>query len=51
VLPKGSGAINEPGLAFYDRLIEALLAAEIEPWLCLYHWGSSVESVGNVWLR
>jgi beta-glucosidase len=38
VLPKGSGAINEPGLAFYDRLIEALLAAEIEPWLCLYHW-------------
>jgi beta-glucosidase len=38
VLPKGSGAINEPGLAFYDRLIDALLAAEIEPWLCLYHW-------------
>jgi len=38
VLPDGSGARNERGLAFYDRLIDALLAARIEPWLCLYHW-------------
>ena len=38
VLPHGRGAANEPGLAFYDRLIDALLAADIEPWLCLYHW-------------
>jgi beta-glucosidase len=38
VLPSGRGATNEPGLAFYDRLIDALLAARIEPWLCLYHW-------------
>ncbi len=38
VLPKGRGAVNEAGLAFYDRLIDALLAAGIEPWLCLYHW-------------
>lgn len=38
VLPQGRGAVNEPGLAFYDRLIDALLEAEIEPWLCLYHW-------------
>jgi beta-glucosidase len=38
VLPQGRGAVNEPGLAFYDRLIDALLAADIEPWLCLYHW-------------
>jgi len=38
VLPKGRGAINEAGLAFYDRLIDSLLAAGIEPWLCLYHW-------------
>jgi beta-glucosidase len=38
VLPKGRGAVNEAGLAFYDRLIDVLLAAEIEPWLCLYHW-------------
>jgi beta-glucosidase len=38
VLPTGRGNSNEPGLAFYDRLIDALLAAGIEPWLCLYHW-------------
>jgi beta-glucosidase len=38
ILPRGRGATNEPGLAFYDRLIDALLAADIEPWICLYHW-------------
>jgi beta-glucosidase len=38
ILPNGRGAVNEKGLAFYDRLIDALLAAGIEPWLCLYHW-------------
>ncbi|MCL2714764.1 MAG: GH1 family beta-glucosidase [Alphaproteobacteria bacterium] len=38
VLPQGRGAANEAGLAFYDRLIDGLLEAGIEPWLCLYHW-------------
>jgi beta-glucosidase len=38
VLPLGRGSPNEPGLAFYDRLIDAVLGAGIEPWLCLYHW-------------
>jgi len=38
LLPQGSGPPNEPGLAFYDRLIDGLLEAGIEPWLCLYHW-------------
>lgn len=38
VLPHGRGVANEPGLAFYDRLIDELLQAGIEPWLCLYHW-------------
>jgi beta-glucosidase len=38
VLPAGRGAVNETGLAFYDRLVDALLGAGIEPWLCLYHW-------------
>ncbi len=38
VLPTGRGRVNETGLDFYDRLIDGLLAAKIEPWLCLYHW-------------
>jgi beta-glucosidase len=38
VLPRGRGAVNDKGLDFYDRLIDALLEAGIEPWLCLYHW-------------
>lgn len=38
LLPDGRGQVNEPGVAFYDRLIDELLAARIEPWLCLYHW-------------
>ncbi len=38
VMPAGRGATNEAGLAFYDRLLDALIAAGIEPWLCLYHW-------------
>lgn len=38
ILPTGSGKPNEAGLAFYDKLIDGLLAAGIEPWLCLYHW-------------
>jgi beta-glucosidase len=38
VIPDGRGAPNEAGLAFYDRLLDALVGAGIEPWLCLYHW-------------
>jgi beta-glucosidase len=38
VIPDGHGAPNEKGLAFYDRLIDALLAANIQPWVTLNHW-------------
>lgn len=38
LLPTGRGHFNEPGAAFYDRLIDGLLEAGIEPWLCMYHW-------------
>lgn len=38
VFPNGSGAANLAGLGFYERLIEALLAAGIEPFCTLYHW-------------
>lgn len=38
VLPRGRGTVNQAGVDFYDRLIDAVLEAGIEPWLCLYHW-------------
>jgi len=38
VMPEGKGKVNEKGLEFYDRLIDALLAAGVEPWLTLFHW-------------
>jgi beta-glucosidase len=38
VLPAGSGAPNEKGLEFYDRLVDALLANGIRPFVTLYHW-------------
>lgn len=38
VLPEGVGRVNEKGIAFYDRLIDALLEAGIEPYLTLHHW-------------
>jgi beta-glucosidase len=38
VQPDGTGAANEPGLAFYDRLVDALLAAGIQPLVNLFHW-------------
>ena len=31
-------AVNPAGLAFYDRLVDALLEAGIRPWPTLYHW-------------
>jgi len=38
LFPSGTGARNERGFAYYDRLIDALIARGIEPWVTLYHW-------------
>jgi beta-glucosidase len=38
IQPTGSGAVNGPGLDFYDRLTDALLAEGISPMPTLYHW-------------
>lgn len=38
ILPEGVGSINPAGLDFYDRLVDELLAAGIQPWLTLFHW-------------
>jgi len=38
VLPEGTGALNEAGLAFYDRLVDLLLEHGVRPFVTLYHW-------------
>jgi len=38
VQPAGSGPADPAGLDFYDRLVDALLEAGVEPWPTLYHW-------------
>jgi beta-glucosidase len=38
VIPDGVGRINAAGLAYYDRLVDALLEADIRPLVTLYHW-------------
>jgi len=38
VFPEGFGRPNEKGLAYYDRLVDELLANRIEPWLTFFHW-------------
>ena len=38
ILPEGRGRVNPAGLAFYDRLVDRLLASSIQPFVTLYHW-------------
>ncbi|KAB2349559.1 GH1 family beta-glucosidase [Actinomadura rudentiformis] len=38
VQPSGAGKLNQAGIDFYQRLVDALLEAGIEPWPTLYHW-------------
>ncbi len=37
VMPDGK-TVNEAGLDFYDRLVDATLARGLQPFLTLYHW-------------
>jgi len=38
IIPSGTGAINQAGIDFYDRLIDTLLDKNITPWITLFHW-------------
>lgn len=38
IQPTGRGAPNARGVAFYDRLVDKLLAVGIRPFPTLYHW-------------
>jgi len=49
VIPEGTGAVNEAGLEFYDRLIDGLLERGISPTATLFHWDtpSTLEQAGG----
>ncbi len=38
LFPRGTGALNQKGMDFYSRLVDELLAANIQPFCTLYHW-------------
>jgi hypothetical protein len=53
VLPDGKGALNPKGIAYYDRLIDALLDAGIRPFVTLCHYDipQVLEDQGGWWNR
>lgn len=52
IFPTGRGAVNQPGLDFYNRLVDGLLEADIVPFVTLYHWDlpQALEDEGG-WVR
>ena len=40
IVPGGSASspVSAEGVAFYHKVIDALLEAGIEPWVTTYHW-------------
>ncbi|MFG2051146.1 GH1 family beta-glucosidase [Micromonospora sp. NPDC048935] len=52
VRPTGTGPANPAGLDFYDRLVDELLAAGVDPVATLYHWDlpQPLEDAGG-WLH
>jgi beta-glucosidase len=38
VLPEGTGRVNQKGVDFYRRLVDALREAGIAPFVTLFHW-------------
>jgi len=53
VLPEGRGRVNQAGLDFYDRLVDELLAHQIEPFATLFHWDlpQALEDEGGMRVR
>jgi beta-glucosidase len=49
VLPNGGGSVNAEGLDFYDRLVDELLAHDLEPFATLFHWDTpqALEDAGG----
>ncbi|GAA1902971.1 GH1 family beta-glucosidase [Streptantibioticus ferralitis] len=52
IQPTGRGPVNERGLAFYDRLTDALLESGITPLPTLFHWDlpQALEAEDGGWM-
>lgn len=53
IFPTGTGEVSKEGIEFYSRLIDTLLANDIEPWITLYHWDlpTALEMQFDGWLN
>jgi beta-glucosidase len=38
IQPAGTGPANPQGIAYYNRIVDALLEARVRPFVTLYHW-------------
>ena len=49
IFPAGRGAVNPKGVDFYHRLIDAMLAEGITPWVTMFHWDlpQALEEIGG----
>ncbi len=47
VYPDGTGALNEKGLDFYDRLVDGLRERDIMAFATLYHWDLPLNLMGD----
>lgn len=49
IFPDGRGAVNPKGVGFYDRLIDAMLAQGIQPYVTMFHWDlpQALEDIGG----
>jgi beta-glucosidase len=47
IIPEGVGRINEPGLDFYDRLVDGCKARGIKTYATLYHWDLPLALMGD----
>ena len=47
ILPDGTGAINDKGFDFYDRLLDGLKARGVKAFATLYHWDLPLALMGR----
>ncbi len=49
IQPEGTDPVNQAGIDYYDRLVDALKEADIEPMVTLYHWDlpSALQEAGG----